>query len=178
MALFVATLALLISAIVFATWLGGSPERAAALIIFLQTLVIVIGHQLVAFRYAKFDLVSAVADTAGLIAFCGVALFARRIWPLWVSSLQLIAIMAHIIRALKIPIDPIAYAITQWAPSDLIPIILICGTANHWRRMRKGVNLPPWLTWSGFCSGSISISTIHRERLASLDAKRIESGSP
>ena len=148
MALFLATLALILSAITLAVWLGDSPERAGALIIFSQVVVIVIGHKLFAFHYARFDPVSAIVDTAGLVGFCAIALFARRIWPLWVSSLQLIAVMAHVIRVLDIHIHPIAFAMISWAPSDLIPLILIGGTANHWRQKRKGGNLLPWRNWS------------------------------
>ena len=149
MALFFVTLALILSAITLAMWLGDWPEKAGALIISAQVIANVIGFQIVAFHYVKIDPIGAIADTAGFLSFCAIALHARRIWPLWVSSLQLITVMAHVVRALAINIHPVAYAMMSWAPSDLIPLTLIWGTANHWRRKRMGVNKPPWRNWSG-----------------------------
>ena len=82
MAIFVATLALLFLAVCLAIWLGGSPEKAGAAIISAQVFVNVIGYQISPFHYAKIDPVSSVADVAGLIGFCTIALFARRIWQI------------------------------------------------------------------------------------------------
>ena len=149
MAIFIATLTLLFLAVYLAFWLGESPEKAAAAIILAQVFVNVVGHQTLPFHYAKIDPLSSVADVAGLIGFCGIALFARRIWPLWVSSLQLIAVLAHVARAMDIHIHPVAYAVMKWGPSDLIPVLLILGSINQWRMRRRGVNSRPWRNWSG-----------------------------
>ena len=148
MALFIVTILLIGIAISFALVKGGPPEKTVAWIILLQVLVGLVGHQLASFHYSKIDVVSALTDFIGLVSFFLVAIFARKAWPLWVTSLQLIALMAHAIRGLDIPIHQIAYAIIRWAPSDLIPMTLIIGTANHLRKKRRGDNSPSWRSWS------------------------------
>lgn len=151
MALFIATILLIGIAISFALMRGGPPEKSVAWIILLQVLMGLVGHRLTSFHYSKIDVVSAVTDCIGFAGFCLVAIFARRAWPLWVSSLQLIALMAHAIRGLHIPIHPIAYAMISWGPSDLIPLTLIIGTAMHQRRKLRLANSPSpsWRSWSG-----------------------------
>ncbi|MFM5893279.1 MAG: hypothetical protein ACKOQM_02450 [Novosphingobium sp.] len=148
MALFIATILLIGIAISFALVRGGSPEKTVAWIMLSQVLAGFVGHWLTSFHYTKIDVVSAVTDSIGFAGFCLVAIFARRVWPLWVSSLQLIALMAHVIRGLNIPIHPIAYAIISWAPSDLIPLTLILGTVNQLRRQQKSDSSPSWRDWS------------------------------
>ena len=86
MAIFLATLALVFSAITVALWLGESPEKTGAKIILAQVLINVIGHRILAFHYVKIDPVSAFVDAIGMIGFCAIALYARRIWPLWLGS--------------------------------------------------------------------------------------------
>jgi hypothetical protein len=150
MALFITTILLIVFAISFALLRGGPPEKSVAWIILIQVLMGLVGHRLTSFHYSKIDVVSAMTDCIGFVGFCLVAVFARRAWPLWVSSLQLIALTAHAIRGLDIPIHPIAYAIISWAPSDLIPLTLIIGTAIHQRRKLKLANSlsPSWRSWS------------------------------
>jgi len=141
-------LALIFSAISIAWRLGGEPERFGAAIIAAMTAASLVGHQLFPFRYVKLDFVSTVIDLLGFASFCAIALFARRVWPLWASSLQLTALMAHLVRGLNIHIHPVAYALMSWGPTDLIPAILIIGTVNHRLMKRKGVNVKPWRSWS------------------------------
>ena len=114
-----------------------------------MVLISLLGHRLASYQYHKIDALNALLDVAGLVGFCTIALFARRIWPLWVSSLQLIAVLAHVARAVDIHIHPVAYAVMNWGPSDLIPVLLILGSTNQWRMKRKGVSSRPWRNWSG-----------------------------
>ena len=65
-------------------------------------LISLLGHRFSSYQYHKVDALNALLDAAGFCGFCTIALFARRIWPLWVSSLQLIAVLAHVSRAMDI----------------------------------------------------------------------------
>ena len=148
MALFILTLSLIFGSACFALRWGDSPEKSAAIVMLVMVIVSFSGNILNGYHYVKIDPVGVLSDLSGLAGFVAIALFARRIWPLWASSLQLIAFAAHLTRALEVYIHPTAYAIMRWGPSDLIPVLLIAGTINCIRRKRRGDNSRPWRNWS------------------------------
>ena len=79
-----------------------------------------------AFRFA--------VDVGGLCAIWWVALRFDRWWTLWVGSLQLIAVLAHLLPALGISLHPQIYAIMERWPAWVALTIIGVGTAFFMRR--------------------------------------------
>ena len=97
----------------------------------------------------EIDLFGMLTDIFGFVGFFWIALFAWRIWPLWASALQLIAISAHLVRILEIEMDPLAYLFMRFAPSYLVSIILLVVCLQlRWQGSVSSNNLC-WRDWSG-----------------------------
>jgi hypothetical protein len=137
-------LTLLIAIAVYALLKGGRPERAAALIVITMALSDPFVHALTPYTYAELDPGHFIIDLVGWCALLTIALKANRIWPLWVSSLQTISLIAHIVKYLDYSIHPLAYAIMQVSSSYPLLFILGFGTYNHQKRLRQTGKDPPW----------------------------------
>jgi len=79
------------------------------------------------------------------IAFA-VALYANRIYPLWIAGVQLIALLSHFYRLVLGDFDLLAYQIMQTIPSYLQIAVLGCGVIAHILRRRKTGSYPSWRT--------------------------------
>jgi len=134
--------AVLIVVIFIAAWkAGGKPERHVAtiylgMLISSSLYVFIVGphedvdyHSLHHFRF--------LLDLAAFLAVLWVALRYDRWWTLWVGSVQFIAVMAHLLRAYDMPINPIAYAIMERWPVWMAVILTGFGTLMHIRRSQK-----------------------------------------
>ena len=126
-------------------WRGGSPERVFAAILAAMFLLDRTGHLLLGNRPdLPVDLLHMVIDLAVFVAMCSVSLKARRYWPLWASSCQLISLFTHLGWALETRLPPAVYLVVNIAPSYLIFLSVIGGTLMHRRRMaRRGAD-PSW----------------------------------
>jgi hypothetical protein len=98
---------------------------------------------------SDFDMLGLIADGLAFVGFLWIALFAWRLWPIWIASLQLLAILAHVGPLMELPIAPLAYAIMRSAPTTIALVTLLGATLLHQRKRRLGVNMLPWRTWSG-----------------------------
>lgn len=136
---------LLVVAIVLALWRGGGPERVFVTILTTMFLLDRAGHVLLADRTeAAFDHLHLVIDQAAFAAMVGVSLKARRYWPLWASSCQLISLFTNLGWAIDTRLPQGVYLAVGIAPSYLISSALIWGTLMHWRRLaRRGAD-PSW----------------------------------
>jgi hypothetical protein len=128
----------------YALWRGGKPERAVAIILILMISIDAFVHALTPATYAKADPGHLIIDALAWAAFLFIALRARRLWPLWVSSLQTISLIAHVTKLLNLSMPPLVYAIMQVSSSYLLLIILIMGTYAHQKRLRLSGSDMPW----------------------------------
>ena len=136
-------------AIAFFGWArGAAPERQGALILLIFTLLGLIRIGVAGLAESELDLVGLTFDIAALMFLGYLALHAWRVWPIWATSLQLLAVFAHIVRVLEIEMDPLAYLIMRSGPSYFMAIVLLIGTISHVRLTRAGVNRPFWRDWS------------------------------
>lgn len=135
---------LFVTSVGYALWRGGKPERAVAIILILMLSIDAFVHAITPATYAKTDPGHFVIDALGWVAFLFIALRARRMWPLWVSSLQTISLIAHITKLLNYSIPPLVYAIMQVSSSYPLLIILMIGTYAHQTRLRQTGSDPPW----------------------------------
>ena len=128
----------LILVVFVAAWrLGDKPERHVASI-YLSMLVLssfnalVIGENGSA-DYSDLQNVHFALDLGALLGVIIIALRYDRWWVLWVGSVQFIAVMAHLLRALAFPMPPIAYAVMERWPVWLAILITALGTFLHHR---------------------------------------------
>jgi hypothetical protein len=139
---------LLVVAVALAFWQGGAPERWGAAIILAMVLLQVGGESLLPSRFRSVDPTSLLTDAVGTAGFGYLALQARRIWPLWATSLQLLSLSAHFARWADIGIPPTVYAVMRGTPTFLALSAIAIGTILHvWRKQRLG-NDPSWQDWS------------------------------
>lgn len=137
--------ALLLSAVVLSFLLGGGPERLIAAVLATMVAIDRVAHFLLAgLDRSSLDQFHLALDLAGLAAMVAVALSARRYWPLWACSCQLISVLAHLAWLLGTMIPMRVYLVMDIAPSVLISIALIVGVVAHrWRQARRATN-PSW----------------------------------
>lgn len=129
--------------------LGGGPERMGGQIMLVVLALSAIRMIIIADQVHGFDLLGLLSDVLAFVGFLWIAVFAWRLWPIWTAALQLIAIGAHFGPALNLPIAPLAYAIMRSAPTATVIVTLIAATGWHCKKMRSGISMPPWRTWSG-----------------------------
>jgi hypothetical protein len=130
--------------VLYALRKGGGPERAAAIIFIFMTVSDPFVHALTPPTYVKLDPGHFIIDLLGWAALLFVALSANRFWPLWVSSLQTISLIAHVTKFLDYSIHPLVYAIMQVSSFYPLLIILMIGTYNHQMRLQHKGSDPPW----------------------------------
>jgi hypothetical protein len=128
----------------YALWKGGKPERAAAIVLLLMAISDPFVHVLTPATYIKVDPGHFIIDLAGWFALFYIAIRARRLWPLWISSLQTISLISHVTRLLDYTLLPAAYAIMQVSSSYLLLVVLTVGTYNHQARVRMNLTDQPW----------------------------------
>jgi hypothetical protein len=133
--------ALLVLVVFIAAWrTGGKPERYVASI-YLAMLVIASVHVVVLppvgpNSIVVFHQVRALLDFGALVAVVTVALRYDRWWTLWVGSVQFIAVMAHVLRAMDMPIPPIAHAVMERWPVWMAVFLTGLGTIRHYQRSK------------------------------------------
>jgi hypothetical protein len=130
--------------VVYALRRGGEPERAVAIILILMAISDPLVHVVTPEKFTVLDPGHFIIDLVGWIAMLSIALRAKRFWPLCVSALQTISLIAHITKFLDYSIHPVAYGIMQVASSYPLLITLIIGTYNHQKRLRRIGSDAPW----------------------------------
>ena len=123
---------------------GAGPEKAGALVLLGMLVADPVVHLIAQEQYLQVDVGHLAIDILAWLGFFVIALRARRFWPLWASSLQSIALVAHITRAIDIGIDPLAYAIFKTGFSYGIVLCVILGSIRHAKWIRSANNRPSW----------------------------------
>ena len=131
----------------FAITRGGAPERWGALVIVTMTAIQVAsafsGHQ----KFHSVDLGSVVVDAYGVIGFGAIALYARRAWPIWATSLQILSLSSHFARQVDQGVSPMVYALMKSSPTFFVLLALFVGTMAHRRRLQLQGKDPGWMDW-------------------------------
>lgn len=139
--------ALLVFSISYSFWRGGEPERLGAAILLAMTLLQAVSSALLPPRIDAVDPVAVIIDGFGVIAFGVIALYARRIWPVWATSLQILSLSSHFAKQLEPGTRGGIYMIMKGAPTLVVAVILLVGTVLHRRRMRTQVTDRAWSRW-------------------------------
>lgn len=116
---------------------GGQPERQVAFMLLLAAMATaLVGY---GFPQPRGTIRWPVmfVDFALVAALMWVALRANRLWPMFVTALQLITAVAHPALVLAGTTAPRAYMIAIFMSGFLIPPVLALGTFLHQRRMAQ-----------------------------------------
>ena len=126
---------------------GGAPERWM-IGVFLATMIVpmYIAHWLGLGAVELGPYASAVVmlDLVAAAMFVGIALNANRNYPLWIAGFQLVAVVAHLVKAMVDSVSPLAFAILVIGPSYWQLLLLIGGFVRHAERERR---FGPYREW-------------------------------
>ena len=130
---------------------GGGPEKAVAATWIVIFEVLGRLHRLIFGGYILFDVDPFLAgrDIAAGVLWMLIALYANRNWTLWVAGTQLLAIGAHVARALADAVSPVAYATMVIAPGWIQLFLLGAGLVRHVLRLREHGSYRDWRTGPG-----------------------------
>ncbi|MEQ8410107.1 MAG: hypothetical protein RIC51_01900 [Erythrobacter sp.] len=131
---------------------GGGPERAvAATWLFVFEILGLLHKLLFGAGYILLDVDPFLAgkDIAAGAIWLLIALYANRNWTLWVAGTQLLAIGAHLARALADAVSPVAYATMIIAPGWVQLLLLGAGLVRHVLREREHGPYRSWRTGRG-----------------------------
>lgn len=138
MVTYLVQLALLLFVALYAWKRGGNAERHVTFIlitIFVATTVhgMAIGQWT---QYHSIPWFRVGLDVFGLAGFLFIALRADRWWPLWVVSVQLLSVLAHVLRVTNAALPPRAYAVLERWPFWIAILMTALGTYSYARRSR------------------------------------------
>jgi hypothetical protein len=124
---------------------GGPPERVCACIMIAGSMLSFAALPVASGRYNDLEVGVLIVDLVMCAAFVGLALCSERFWPMWISSMQLVAAMSHFTPLLVHNPLPWAYAVAIQFWSWPMLIMLAWGTARHRGRVRRFKWDPSWV---------------------------------
>ena len=135
---------LLFAAIGLALWRGGLPERLFAGVLAAMYILDRVGHAVFGAFPIDIENLHLVIDLAAVPAIAILSTKARRFWPIFALSLQLLSATAHVGRLIDSATMRIPITIASVVPYPLMCITLMAGTIAHARRMRRREFDPSW----------------------------------
>jgi hypothetical protein len=147
--------ALVTSALIISVKFGEGPEKCGGLLIGFMICFSSIHDLSNQTHLDGIDVVGFGIDFVGFAGFFGIALFANRIWPLWVAALQLVAVCAHLVHELNIQIDPMAYALMRYSPTSLASAVLLASSILLIKRSRSNGSKDCWRDWSALSNPNL-----------------------
>lgn len=118
---------------------GAAPERSCAAVLIAMQGVDAAYH-IIAGRgafYHSVDIGHLAIDGFAAVSLLAIALYANRIYPLWMAAFQLISVLAHFARETSAAVAGLAYAYLGYGPFYLELFVLMVGIALHARRIRR-----------------------------------------
>ena len=137
--------ALLLAVCIYAFAFGGGPERLGAAA---YALACIASHFVFSAPATKFRSVETgvfLIDVLVFLVFAVLAVRANRFWPIWVSALLGLGVLAHLARWAGPDTMPWAYQLVMSIWSYPILAIIAIGTFNHRRRLAR---LGTDISWS------------------------------
>jgi len=131
--------ALLFACCLYAFVAGGWPERIGAGIYALASIASHFVFSAPALKFRVLETGVFFIDVLVFLAFILLALRADRFWPIWVTALLGLGVLAHLARWAAPGTMPWAYQIAMSVWSYPILAIIAIGTFNHWRTVRGQV---------------------------------------
>ena len=140
---------LLAATAIFAAVRGGAPERLIALVITVEAVLdLPFALALEASPFQSFSPALFALDAVSLSLFLAIALFANRLWPLVVASLQIIVVTGHLAGLIGEGMQRADWALTQF-PIFLQLVALNFGILAQRRRRLAEIFAPDWTYYPG-----------------------------
>jgi hypothetical protein len=129
----------------FALRRGAGPERASAAAFFLMYLLDYPYHWLFEeARWGQVDMGHALIDGVAAALMILTAVWANRIYTLFLAAFQLLSLSSHFARGLENDVHGLAYAVMIIWPSYLVIATIAIGLVFHRRRVRDYGNYRSW----------------------------------
>ena len=128
---------LLLLASAYALVRGGKPERYAAFMYLIAFVASALSAQFGRELYHTINWGIVAIDIALALSLGGLALRANRFWTIWATSIQIVAIFAHLAKLLVPEIAAMAYEITLLVWSYAAIPVLMTATYRHNERIRQ-----------------------------------------
>jgi len=135
---------LLLAVCLYAFALGGGPERLGAAV---YATACIASHFVFSAAPSKFQSVEIgvfIIDVVLFVAFAAIAVRANRFWPIWVSALLGLGVLAHLARWAGPDTIPWAYQLAMSIWSYPILAIIAIGTFNHRKRLARSGTDRSW----------------------------------
>lgn len=142
-----AFLLLIIVTVLLTAWKGGAPERLGAAVLVAMVVMSKISTAIDQRAYVQVDSTALVQDIFAVVCFGVLAIYSRRVWPIWATSLQLLSFFSHLARAVQLDLPPLAYALMKTLPTFFATVVVMTGTLAHWKRMRENQFVSDWKHW-------------------------------
>jgi hypothetical protein len=128
---------------------GGSPERAAAILILTAAWTTKLSVEGLHLDYRVASPLIIMIDVALAGVLYGLAMKANRVWTLLLASLQLFIVLAHVAKLIMPTLDPLAYYIILTKLAYPVAAIPAVGALRHQLRLRALKIDEPWTspTW-------------------------------
>ncbi len=129
---------------------GDKPEMLSAAILFAMVPAEIGYHLLFGVGYivSDFDIGHLLLDTTAASGFLAIALYANRMYPIWLTSFQMISVLTHLARDFSEGVTRLAYQLMVIAPSYFMMLILLGGIIRHQWRLKHHGPYRPWRTSS------------------------------
>lgn len=139
---------LLFAACTYALFRGGAPERIAAILYPVATLLTVLAAPQWEWRSDGIDWGVFVVDAALFAALVLLALHANRFWPIWASALQGFGLLGHVAVLAAPNIAPVVYASMVAIAAYPMLLLLAAGTYRHQKLIAEVGADPSWTDFS------------------------------
>ena len=138
--------ALLVLSVSAALLKGGAPERTGAAIVVATLALELVGLAFLPPQLHSIDPVALTIDALATVSYCALALYARRVWPIWATALQILSLTSHFAQGIE-PSHPGIYITMKSGPTLAVQVVLLLGTLFHLRRLRQFGSDPAWMKW-------------------------------
>lgn len=132
---------------------GAAPERVCVATLFLMTFGDAAYHAALAQGpvYGTVDIGHLLIDIGVAVAFIGVALWANRVYPLWLAAFQLVSVISHFAREVTGSFPKLAYGLMTYVPYYVVLLIMAGGL---WRHAIRTKRYGPYRSWRPFSNPS------------------------
>jgi hypothetical protein len=128
---------ILILCCVYALARGGAPERAAAAMMLAASIAsFATQAQPFAGSFLKVQVWVFVIDLLLLVGLFVLALVSTRFWPLWLTGLQLLAVIGHLVRAIDASTLPRGYQFLVSFEAYPMLLLVALGAWRHRKRLQ------------------------------------------
>ncbi|HMJ06328.1 MAG TPA: hypothetical protein VK474_08760 [Chthoniobacterales bacterium] len=129
--------ALLFASTGYALFRGGTAERLGATTMFVGCFLTLAVNSPLSVRYASVEIPIMIIDIVMLLIFGALVLLTDRYWPLWVTALQLLVVLAHVAKLTypQMLQNGYGFVMAAWSYPQLLAIAL--GTRGYRSRLES-----------------------------------------